>query len=110
MARLGQLPSSITAIRGHWAETDIDWAFTTSITDGCPAVDQLTCPDLEVTRDEMASFLWRFQGLPVASSSAPFEDVPIDAPYGPAVDFRHTSVDLVKAALLRGVLLRIGHH
>ncbi|SVD93820.1 uncharacterized protein METZ01_LOCUS446674, partial [marine metagenome] len=24
---------------------------------------------------------------PVASSSAPFEDVPIDAPYGPAVDW-----------------------
>jgi len=87
VARLGQLPSSITAIRGHWAEPDIDWAFTTSITDGCPTVDRLTCPDLEVTRDEMAGFLWRFRGLPVASSSAPFEDVPIDAPYGPAVDW-----------------------
>jgi len=87
VARLGQLPSSIMAIRGHWAEPDIDWAFTTSITDGCPTVDRLTCPELEVTRDEMAGFLWRFRGLPVASSSAPFEDVPIDAPYGPAVDW-----------------------
>jgi len=87
VARLGQLPSSITAIRGHWAEPDIDWAFTASITDGCPTVDRLTCPDLEVTRDEMAGFLWRFRGLPVASSSASFEDVPIGAPYGPAVDW-----------------------
>ena len=87
VARLGQLPSSITAIRGHWAETDIDWAFTTSITDGCPTADRFACPDLEVTRDEMAGFLWRFRGLPVASSPAPFEDVPVDAPYGPAVDW-----------------------
>jgi hypothetical protein len=87
VARLGQLPSSIMAIRGYWAEPDIDWAFTTSITDGCSTVDRLTCPDLEVTRDEMAGFLWRFRGLPGASSSAAFEDVPIDAPYGPAVDW-----------------------
>ncbi len=87
VARLGQLPSSITEIRGHWAEPEIDWAFTTSITDGCPTVDRLTCPELEVTRDEMAGFLWRFRGLPVASSSAPFEDVLIDSPYGPAVNW-----------------------
>jgi hypothetical protein len=87
VVRLGSLPSSITAIRGHWAETAIDWAFTAGITDGCPTLSDLTCPELAVTRDEMAGFLWRFRGLPVASSSAPFEDVPIDAPYGPAVDW-----------------------
>ncbi|MDG1988562.1 MAG: S8 family serine peptidase [Acidimicrobiales bacterium] len=87
VVRLGSLPSSITAIRGHWAETAIDWAFTTSITDRCPTLGDLTCPELAVTRDEMAGFLWRFRGLPAASSSAPFEDVPVDAPYGPAVDW-----------------------
>jgi subtilisin family serine protease len=87
VVRLGSLPSSITAIRGHWAEMAIDWAFTTSITDRCPTLGDLSCPELAVTRDEMASFLWRFRGLPVASLSAPFEDVPIDAPYGPAVDW-----------------------
>ncbi|MFP6703439.1 MAG: S8 family serine peptidase, partial [Planctomycetaceae bacterium] len=87
VVRLGSWPSSITAIRGHWAETAIDWAFTAGITDRCPTLGDLTCPELAVTRDEMAGFLWRFRGLPVASSSAPFEDVPIDAPYGPAVDW-----------------------
>jgi len=87
VARLGQLPSSIAAIRGHWAEEAIDWAFTASITDGCPTVGELTCPELAMTRDEMAQFMWRFWGLPVASSSAPFGDVPIGATYGPAVDW-----------------------
>jgi hypothetical protein len=35
----------------------------------------------------MAQFLWRFRGLPLASTSAPFEDIPGDAPYRPAVDW-----------------------
>jgi subtilisin family serine protease len=87
VVRLGSLPSSITAIRGHWAEEALDWAFTANITDGCPTVGEVTCPELVVTRDEMAQFMWRFRGLPVASSSAPFDDVPIDATYGPAVDW-----------------------
>jgi len=85
--RLGSLPSAITAIRGHWAEMAIDWAFTAGITDGCPTMGALTCPDLPVTRDEMARFLWRFRGLPVATTTASFEDVPADATYGPAVDW-----------------------
>ena len=87
VASLGQLPSQIVEVRGHWAEEAIDWAFTSSITASCPLMDQLTCPDLAVTRDEMAQFLWRFRGLPLASTSAPFEDVPGDATYRPAVDW-----------------------
>jgi subtilisin family serine protease len=87
VVRLGSLPSTITSIRGHWAEEAVDWAFSAGITDGCPTLGDLTCPELAVTRDEMAGFLWRFRGLPVASSSTRFEDVPIDAPYGPAVDW-----------------------
>jgi hypothetical protein len=87
VVRLGSLPSSIAAIRGHWAEEAVDWAFTAGLTDSCPTLGELTCPELAVTRDEMAGFLWRFRGLPVASSSTRFEDVPIDAPYGPAVDW-----------------------
>jgi hypothetical protein len=87
VVRLGSLPSSIVAIRGHWAEEAVDWAFTASITDGCPTVDRLTCPELAVTRDEMARFLWRFKSLPAATVSAVFDDVPVDASYGPAVDW-----------------------
>jgi len=87
VARLGSLPSTIATIRGHWAETAIDWAFTAGITDGCPTLGDLTCPELAVTRDEMARFLWRFRSLPLATVSAVFADVPSDATYGPAVDF-----------------------
>jgi len=85
IARLGSRPSSITAIRGHWAEEAIDWAFTAAITDGCPTVGELTCPDLAVTRDEMATFLWRFRNTPLGTVTALFDDVSVDASYGPAV-------------------------
>ena len=87
VVRLGSLPSPITAIRGHWAETAIGWAFTAGITDHCPTLEELTCPELAVTRDEMARFLWRFRSLPLATVSAVFDDVPADATYGPAVDW-----------------------
>ncbi len=82
--RLGSLPSTITAIRGHWAEEALDWAFAAKITDGCPRLGELTCPELAVTRDEMARFLWRFRGTPLAAVAA-FDDVATDASYGPAV-------------------------
>ena len=85
--RLGSLPSAVTAIRGHWAEEAVDWAFTTGITDGCPTLSALTCPELAATRDEMARFLWRFRGTPVAAVAASFDDVATDASYGPAVDW-----------------------
>ncbi len=87
VAQLGSLPSTITAIRGHWAEVAIDWAFTGGITDRCPTLGELTCPDVAVTRDEMARFLWRFRNLPAASTTAGFSDVPAGASYGPAVDW-----------------------
>jgi subtilisin family serine protease len=85
--RLGSLPSTITAFRGHWAEEALDWAFTAGITDGCPTLGNLTCPELAVTRDEMAQFLWRFRGTPLATVSAMFNDVTVDDSYGPAVDW-----------------------
>jgi hypothetical protein len=87
---LGALPSSIVAIRGHWAETSIDWAFTTGVTATCPtgeAADGSTCPELSVTRDEMAQFMWRSKGQPAPATTASFEDVPADATYNTAVDW-----------------------
>jgi subtilisin family serine protease len=85
VAQLGSLPSAITALRGHWAEVALDWAFTDGITDGCPTLGELTCPDVAVTRDEMARFLWRFRNMPVVSTAAVFSDVPAGASYGSAV-------------------------
>jgi hypothetical protein len=90
MASLGALPSSIVAIRGHWAEASIDWAFSNGITSACPsgeATNGSTCPELPVTRDEMAQFMWRSRNQPVATSVAGFDDVETDATYGPAVDW-----------------------
>ena len=87
---LGSLPSSIVAIRGHWAEASIDWAFTTAITPGCPtqgAAAGSTCPELDVTRDEMAQFMWRSKGQPTPATTATFEDVAADATFATAVDW-----------------------
>ena len=80
----------IVAIRGHWAETSIDWAFTTGVTTACPtgeATEGSTCPELPVTRDEMAQFMWRSKGRPAPTTTAAFEDVAADATYGTAVDW-----------------------
>ena len=86
---LGSLPSSIVAIRGHWAETAIDWAFTTGITAACPTdgSPDSTCPELPVTRDEMARFMWNSKGQPTPTTTATFEDVAADATYATAVDW-----------------------
>ncbi len=90
LVALGSLPSSIVAIRGHWAETSIDWAFTTGVTTACPtdqATEGSTCPELPVTRDEMAQFMWRSKGRPAPTTTAAFEDVAADATHGTAVDW-----------------------
>ena len=86
---LGTLPSNIVAIRGHWAETAIDWAFTTAVTSGCPTDGEpdSTCPELRVTRDEMAEFMWNSKGEPTPTTTATFEDVPAGATYATAVDW-----------------------
>ena len=84
---LGSLPSSIVAIRGHWAEPAIDWAFTSGITAACPTdgSPNSTCPELPVTRDEMARFMWNSKGQPTPTTAASFEDVAADATYATAV-------------------------
>jgi hypothetical protein len=89
LVALGSLPSSIVAIRGHWAETAIDWAFTTGITTACPTDGEpdSTCPELPVTRDEMATFMWNSRGQPTPTTTAAFEDVAAEATYATAVDW-----------------------
>ena len=57
----------------------IDRAFTGGITDGCPTLKELTCPDLAVTRDEIARFLWRFRNLPGSPTCPP---MPPNGPVG----------------------------
>ena len=54
-------------IFGHRFADDIVWAFDNGITTGCKRNPPLYCPDDEVTRAQMATFLDRALGLPGTS-------------------------------------------
>ncbi len=59
---------------GHLFESDITWLAEQRITLGCnPPINDLYCPDREVTREQMATFLARALSLP-ASTAEPFTD------------------------------------
>jgi len=85
LARLGRVPATIAALRGHWAEVAVDRAFTTGLTTGCPVGDAQTCPELPVTRDEMAGFLWAHRGRPAVTAPTVFADVDAGSSHGPAI-------------------------
>lgn len=54
-----------TDVDGHPFEGDIDWLYNEGITGGCTATR--FCPDANVSRDQMASFLDRALGLPTTA-------------------------------------------
>lgn len=54
-----------TDIKGHLFENDIIWLYDSGITKGCSLT--LFCPDLAVTREQMAAFLDRALALPATS-------------------------------------------
>jgi hypothetical protein len=73
-------PFSDTA--GHPFETDIDWLRQQDITNGCG--DARFCPDILVTREQMASFLARAFGLPAATGDAFGDDA--GSPHEPDIN------------------------
>ena len=58
--------SPFTDIDGSTFKADIEWLYSNGITTGCQAT--LYCPDDEVTREQMASFLARMFALPATTT------------------------------------------
>jgi SpoIID/LytB domain protein len=85
-------PGSKTFVdaRGHMFEKDIASIGSRGITKGCnPPTNDRYCPDQNVTRAEMASFLVRALGLPPASSAG-FTDT--------ASSVHRSNIDALRAA------------
>ena len=75
-ASVGTVPPSgfVDVPPGHLYEQDITWLAGEGITLGCnPPVNDHYCPDRQVTREQMATFLVRALDLP-ATDVAPFTD------------------------------------
>jgi hypothetical protein len=68
---------------GVYYETAVDWLVQEGITTGTSATT--FSPDDPVTRGQMATFLWRYDGEPATVGSGPFTDVLFGAYYFSAV-------------------------
>ncbi|MDH5373793.1 MAG: S-layer homology domain-containing protein, partial [Acidimicrobiia bacterium] len=56
-----------------WQQDAVSWLAGTGVTTGCDT--GLFCPDRNLSRGEMAVFLWRYAGQPAPTSSHPFPDI-----------------------------------
>ena len=80
-----------TLTENPFADVDADaeyykavlWAAETGLTDGTGG--GMFSPDAEVSRAQMAAFLWKQAGKPASRASIPFADVAQNAWYAPAV-------------------------
>jgi hypothetical protein len=71
---------------GHPFATEIDWLASSGITSGYP--DGTFRPNSAVTRQAMASFLWKYEEQPATSLTEPyFADVPSNHPFYAAIQF-----------------------
>jgi uncharacterized protein (DUF1501 family) len=70
---------------GRYFSTAVAWLAETGITTGTEP-GQFS-PDDPVTRGQMATFLWRYNGSPGGSPTAPFGDVDRSRYFAPAVDW-----------------------
>ena len=68
---------------GSWYYDAVLWAVEQGITSGTSATT--FAPDLNCTRAQIVTFLWRTAGSPAVSGSAAFDDVAADAYYAQAV-------------------------
>lgn len=68
---------------GSWYYDAVLWAVEQGITSGTSATT--FAPDLNCTRAQIVTFLWRTAGSPAVSGSAAFDDVAADAYYEQAV-------------------------
>ena len=70
---------------GSYYEKAVAWAVENGITNGVS--DTAFAPNDTVTRGQVVTFLWRYEGEPEATASATFTDVPSDAYYADAVSW-----------------------
>jgi hypothetical protein len=70
---------------GRYYTAAVDWLYQQKITTGVGG--NRYAPDDNVTRGQMATFLWRLEGSPSGSPAAGFNDVPAGQYYSPAVDW-----------------------
>ena len=70
---------------GRFFETPVNWAAEEGITTGRTAT--IFDPDADVTRGEVATFVWRFAFEPAAASSSGFSDVPAGRFFSAAIDW-----------------------
>ena len=68
---------------GSYYEKAVAWAVEIGITNGVS--DTAFAPNDTVTRGQVVTFLWRYEGEPEAAAAAAFTDVPSDAWYADAV-------------------------
>ena len=68
---------------GSYYHSAVLWAIENGITVGTSA--DAFSPDVDCTRAQIVTFLWRAEGSPAAGSSDPFPDVAADAYYADAV-------------------------
>ena len=64
---------------------DIEWLVSTGITRGC--AEGAFCPDLVVTRGQMAAFLYRIFGNGAVVDGAAFTDVPATSPFSTEISW-----------------------
>ena len=72
-----------TDLRGHWAESQLQWAAEQGYLTGTSATT--LSPNKPLTRGMAAVILYRYAGSPVAGESSKFSDVPAGAYYAKAV-------------------------
>lgn len=70
---------------GRYYTDAVNWLYQQEITTGVGG--NRYAPDDNVTRAQMATFLWRLEGSPGGSPAAGFSDVPTGQYYSPAVDW-----------------------
>ncbi len=66
-----------------WRSEAVTWMQRSGITTGCSSTD--FCPDDGMTREQQITFLWRYAGEPLPSSTSPFVDVPAERYFTDAV-------------------------
>ena len=72
-----------TDLRGHWAESQLQWAVEQGYLTGTSATT--LSPNKTLTRGMAAVILYRYAGSPTAGENSQFSDVPAGAYYAKAV-------------------------